>query len=117
MRFVGPAAQVVGQQRVGSALAVQVAVTAVKHGQTADKTEAKVALVSVVAIKALQHQYIAPANGLEPRLCDVQAAFSSQVECRKFDPLQIETVISGRKLAEPEALRVLDRGFRPRTTR
>ena len=55
-------------------------------------------------------------TGLQPRLCDVQAASPSQVERGEFDPLQVEAIIFGRKLAEPEALRVLDRGLRPSTT-
>ena len=112
--LVGPPPQVVGQQRVGPAIPVHMAIAAVEYGQAADQAEAQIATLGVLPIKTLQHQHVAVADRLQPRLGDVQTAPPGQIQRRKLDPLEIETVILGGELAEPQALPVFDRGLRPR---
>ena len=116
--LVGPAAQAVGHQRVRPALAVLIAVAAVQHGQPTDKAKALVslagAIVHVLPVEALQHQHVTfIANFLQPRLGDVEATAARKLKRGKFDALHVEAVTAGRKLAEPQGLRILYRRFWP----
>ena len=92
------------------------AVTAVEHGQAADQAEAQIAALCVLPVEALQHQHIALGYRLKPSLSHVQAAAPGQIERRELDPLQVEAVVLGRKLAKPQAVAVFDRRFGARTT-
>jgi hypothetical protein len=67
--LVGPAAQVVGQQRVGPARPVQVAVAAVEYGQAADQAEAQVASVGAGSPRIGDRTAAASTRRRAPTVC------------------------------------------------
>ena len=117
--LLGPAPDLVRQQRIRPPRPIERIVVAVEHGHAADQPIAQVALARrvhvVLAIEAPQQQHVELAHGLQARLGDIQPAAPGEFEGRELDTLQTEPVVGGGEFAEPEAVFVLDRRLGPRT--
>src|ERR1700694_837662 len=99
--FGRPAAQVIGEQRVGPLIAVKVMLVAAEHRQTANQAKPEVSAFRMLTVEAFDHQHIPSADCLDAWVADMEAAFSSELQRRVFDPLQIASVSLLRELAEP----------------
>src|SRR5882672_12228976 len=112
--LLGPAAQLVGEQRIGPALPVEMVLVAIEQRKPAHEPEAEIAAVGVRAIETLHHQLIASTDGLDARVARSDAAAAGRLDGRVFDPLQAAAVGFFRKLPDPQAISVLDGGLWPR---
>src|SRR3989304_1338674 len=113
VRLIRPAAQFIGQQGIGPAFPVHMAILAVEHGESADKTEAKIASLRALAVESFNHEYIMTRHRLKACVTDGDAAATSKLKGGVFHPLEVAAVALFRELAEPEAIAVLDRGLGP----
>ena len=80
-----PAAQFVGEQGIGPALAVEIALVAVEQGEPAREPGAKIAALSVFAVETLHHEHIASSDRLDARVTGGDAAAAGELESRVFE--------------------------------
>src|SRR5207244_10656292 len=103
-----PAAQLVGEQGIGPALAIEMALVAVEQGEPAREPGAKIAALGAFAVETLHHEHVASSDRLDARVAGGDAAAAGELESCVFDPLQVAAVGFFRKFSDPQAICVLD---------